>query len=139
MAINTEHLQRCILTLELSLSKLKDADKESIDYEVFRNAVIKGYELSLEFTGKLLKKAITPYFASHKAADTLTFKDIFRHAAKHDFLTPTEVKNWFEYRDNRNSTAHDYGEIFAEETLKLIYRFLNDVKKLEQTIQNVSA
>ncbi|MEN8219100.1 MAG: hypothetical protein ABFS56_22570 [Pseudomonadota bacterium] len=28
-------------------------------------------------------------------------------------------ERWFEYRDNRNNTAHDYGEHFAESTLKL--------------------
>lgn len=136
MSINTEHLQRCILTLERSLARLQDSSIDSVDYEVYRNAVIKGFELCLEFAGKLLKKAITPYFSSHKAVDQLIFKDIFRHAAKHNFLTLKEVENWFEYRDSRNSTAHDYGEIFAEETLKLIYRFLIDIKKLEQAIQN---
>lgn len=136
MALNTEHLQRCIQTLERSLAKLNEAGKSSIDYEIYRNAVVKSFELCLEISGKLLKKAITPFFASNKAVDQLIFKDIFRHGAKHGLLSGEEVQNWFEYRDNRNTTAHDYGEQFEEETLQLIQCFITDVKKLERTIKN---
>ena len=32
------------------------------------------------------------------------------------------VERWFAYRDNRNNTAHDYGENFAKETLCLMQR-----------------
>lgn len=34
------------------------------------------------------------------------------------------------YRDNRNSTAHDYGEQFAEETVHLLPVFLQDAKSI---------
>jgi len=33
-------------------------------------------------------------------------------------MTLEEVERWFAYRDNRNDTAHDYGEGFANETLR---------------------
>lgn len=35
-----------------------------------------------------------------------------------------------EYRDSRNSTAHDYGEEFAESVLPLLPQFVNDAKAL---------
>ncbi len=38
--------------------------------------------------------------------------------------------------DNRNSTAHDYGEQFAKETLILVDDFLKDTEKLIQVIEN---
>ena len=46
-----------------------------------------------------------------------------------------DVERWFAYRDNRNSTAHDYGLGFAEETLKLMPEFLHDARGLENTLR----
>jgi uncharacterized protein YutE (UPF0331/DUF86 family) len=104
---------------------------------IFRNAVVKGYELTLETAGKLLLKALKSYFANPKEVDRLVFKDIFRHAAKHDILTIDEVERWFKYRDNRNTTTHDYGEGFTENTLVLMPDFISDVKKLLEWLKNV--
>lgn len=134
--INTEHLEKCIETLEKSYKYLITAEKGSIDYEIYRNSLVKGFEMTLEQSGRLLKKRLSPYFSSKRALDELTFKDFFRHALKHSLITEEEVNRWFKYRDNRNSTAHDYGEKFAEETLSLIEDFINDAKKLKVVIDN---
>ncbi len=45
------------------------------------------------------------------------------------------VERWFAYRDNRNNTAHDYGENFAKETLSLIPSFIDDVSQLEAILR----
>lgn len=108
---------------------------ESIEYEIFRNAVVKGFELTLETSGKLLRRALKAYAASPRAVDELVFKDVIRHAVKHGLITAAEVKRWFAYRDNRNSTAHDYGIGFAEETLKLLPGFIDDAKRLEAVLR----
>ena len=71
MAINTEFLEKCILTLEKSYESIKKAEEGSIDYEMYRNSLVKSFELTLEQSGKLLKKKISQYFASNKAVDTL--------------------------------------------------------------------
>ncbi len=136
MSINTEILERCILTLEKSYELIKKSEDDSVDYEMYRNSLVKSFELTLEQSGKLLKKRITPFFATNKAVDSLSFKDIFRNAFKHSLLSQEEVERWFEYRDNRNNTAHDYGKAFAEETLTLIDSFLIDVKNLKRIIEN---
>lgn len=136
MAINTEILEKCILTLEKSYDSIKVADEGSIDYEMYRNSLVKSFELTLEQAGKLLKKRITPFFATNKAVDNLSFKDVFRNAAKHSLLSKDDLEHWFKYRDNRNNTAHDYGKAFAEETLILIDSFLVDVKNLKRIIEN---
>ncbi len=136
MAINTEILDKCILTLEKSYEQIKKSDEGTIDYEMYRNSLVKSFELTLEQAGKLLKKRITPFFATNKAVDTLSFKDIFRNAFKHSLLSQEEVERWFIYRDNRNNTAHDYGKKFAEETLTLIETFLIDIKNLKEVIEN---
>lgn len=139
MALNTDHLQRCISTLEQTLKLLELEAPGSINYEVYRNATVKGFELCLETAGKLLKKALKPYFANPTQVDHLVFKDLFRHASKHQLLTPEETKRWFLYRDNRNSTAHDYGISFAEDTLKLLDTFIPDAQQLKKQLDNQRA
>ncbi len=134
MAYNTDYLDRCIQTLDESIKRLNRADKNSMDYEIFRNSAVKSFELTLETAGKLVKKSIKPYFATNKAVDKLFFKEVFRYAAKHGLINIDEVERWFEYRDNRNNTAHDYGEQFAKETLRLLPQFVIDAKNLKKNL-----
>lgn len=131
MNLNTDHYARCIQTLETSLTLLNKADPGGIDYEIFRNAVVKGFELTLEMAGKLLRKALKAYKGNPREVDALTYKDVLRHAAKHDLMGADAVERWFAYRDNRNNTAHDYGVGFAEETLRLLPAFIADARALE--------
>lgn len=133
--INTEHLLQCIKTLESSLVHLEKSDPKNIEFEVFRNAVMKGFELTLEISGKLLRKALKTFTANPHSIDELTYKEVLRHAAKHSLLDTDSVKRWFTYRDNRNNTAHDYGIAFAKTTLKLLPHFLNDAYSLANKLK----
>ena len=135
MNLNTDHLRRCIQTLRSSLTFYKQAAAESIDQEIFRNAIVKGYELAQETSFKLLKKALRDYGHGAKKLDTTVVKDLLRLSATHDLMTLEEVERWFAYRDNRNNTAHDYGENFAKETLSLIPKFIADVARLEAVLR----
>jgi nucleotidyltransferase substrate binding protein (TIGR01987 family) len=135
MPIDTHFFKRCILTLEQAHKLLQESEVDSIQYEMYRSACVKEFELILEQAGKLLKKCLKPYFHSPKAVDKLVFKDIFRQAAQHDLVTIEAVERWIEYRDNRNNTAHDYGVKFAETTLVLLPQFIQDASTLEQVIQ----
>ncbi len=92
--------------------------------------------MTLEQSGKLLRKRLIPYFSSKKIIDTLTFKDLFRYAFKFSLISEDEVNRWMQYWDNRNNTAHDYGEKFAKETLRLIDDFLSDARHLKEIINN---
>ena len=127
MSIHTTHLERSLQTLDASLKALQKAPADSIEFEIYRNAVIKGFELTLEVSGKLLRKALKTYNASAKEVDSLPYKECFRLAAKHGLFSTDLVERWFKYRDNRNSTSHDYGLAFAEETLALLPSFIADV------------
>lgn len=55
--LNIDHLRRCMKTLNSSLVLYRAAE-DDIEQEVFRNAIIKGYELTQETAFKLLKKAL---------------------------------------------------------------------------------
>lgn len=135
MKLNFDHLQRCSLTLERSLQSMAKAEPGSVDYEVFRNAVIKSFELTLETAGKLLRKVLKAYVGSPKTVDALVFKDVLRHAALHGLLTAAELERWLVYRDSRNDTAHNSGEQFADTTLALITDFQRDALALYETLR----
>jgi len=132
--IDTTYLNKCNLALERAYGRLLKYEKSDIEYEIYRSAVIKEFEIILEQSGKLLKKVLRPYFHSNKAVDKLIFKDIFREAGLHGLITLDEVERWLEYRDNRNSTAHDYGEFLANETLVLMKQFIVDSRRLIEVI-----
>ena len=134
MRINTDFLVRCIQTLETAMEQLRHQEPDSIVYDIYRSACVKEFEIILEQCGSLLKRRLRPYFASNRQSDRLTFKDRFRYAAKHDLISVAACERWFQYRDNRNDTAHDYGENFAETTLTLIPQFIIDAKALAEVI-----
>jgi nucleotidyltransferase substrate binding protein (TIGR01987 family) len=122
-------------TLDSSLVFYQAAESDSIEQEVFRNAIIKGYELTQETAFKLLKKALKAFGHGGKKLEATPVKDILRLAAVHDLLTLPEVERWFAYRNNRNNTAHDYGEQFANDTLTLIPTFLQDIATLADVLE----
>lgn len=134
--INTEYLGRCLDTLKMAYELIQKENEGSISYEMYRNSLVKGFEMTLEQSGKLLRKKLFPYFPGKKYVDRLTFKDLFRYANKYSLLPEEEVERWMKYRDNRNDTAHDYGVEFANQTLLLIDDFIKDVENLRNVIDN---
>jgi hypothetical protein len=127
MNIETEFLEKCNLTLARAFELLTKEEDGSINYELYRSAAIKEFEIILEQVGKLLKKSLRPYFSSAVTADRLVFKDIFRHAVKFGVINVEVSERFMDYRDNRNTTAHDYGVGFANDTLLLLPQFIEDV------------
>jgi len=136
MYLDTSFLERCVNALEKAYKELMKYDSDELEYDIFRSAVIKEFEIILEQSGKLLKKSLKPYFHSSKVVDKMYYKDIFREAGTHGLLDIEEIERWFEYRDNRNSTAHDYGQDLANKTLFLIEQFIIDARKLIKVIKN---
>ena len=134
MTISTDFLVRCIDTLESAFEQLQQRGPSDTFYDIFRAASVKEFEIVLEQSGNLLKKRLRPYFASNRQADRTTFKNIFRHAARHGLISVEACERWLAYRDNRNDTSHDYGEEFAETTLKLLPDFIEDARELSRVI-----
>ena len=110
MTIDTAFFTRCIQTLDKAHSRVHTCEEGSIEYDMYRSACVKEFEIILEQAGKLLRKCLKDFVHSPKAIDRLVFKEVFRQAAQHDLLTIEEVERWLVYRDNRNNTAHDYGK-----------------------------
>ncbi len=136
--IDTSYLKKCNLALTRAYSYLNRYSENDVEYEIYRSAVIKEFEIILEQSGKLLKKILRAYLHSNRAVDRLVFKDIFRQAGLHGLLSIDEVQRWLKYRDNRNSTSHNYGAFLANETLILIEEFIIDVEHLIEVIDDNS-
>ncbi|MBX9917363.1 MAG: nucleotidyltransferase substrate binding protein [Nitrosomonas sp.] len=134
-SLNTDYFVRCIAILNRAFDGLNQQPQDSDMYDIYRAACVKEFEIILEQTGKLLKKCLKPYFASSKQVDQLLFKDIFRQAAKHGLISLDEAERWLIYRDNRNDTAHDYGEGFANETLRLLPQFIQDARRISEVFR----
>ncbi len=130
MPVKTDFLVRCINVLESAFEPLQQRGPADPLYDILRAAAVKEYERVLEQSGNLLKKRLRPFWASNRQADRLTFKNTFRYAAKHDLISVEACERWFGYRDNRNDTAHDCGEAFAETTLRLLPGFIADARDL---------
>ena len=138
MALNVEHLLRTASTLEQALLAIAaHPSADDVMFDLYRNAAIKSFELSLETAGKLLRKALKAYGGSPREVDKLVFNDVLRHAGKHGLLDTAAVGRWLAYRANRNNTAHDYGAGFANETLQLLPQYLQDVRQLAPSLQAV--
>lgn len=136
--LDTTYIQRCNLALARAFEYLLKYDEDEVEYDMYRSAVIKEFEIILEQSGKLLKKLLKKYLHTNKAVDKLPFKEIFRQAGLHGLLSIDEVERWLRYRDNRNSTAHDYGESLANNTLLLIEQFIKDTNRLIDEINNAN-
>ena len=136
-SLNTDFYCRCLNSLQRGLSFLEENREEDDTLrDIYRSACVKEFEILLEQSGKLLKKCLKPYFAISKEVDKLTFNDIFRHAGKVSLLSLEEVDRWLHYRKVRNSTAHDYGESFAEETLLILPDFIKDAIHIEKVFRS---
>ena len=136
--IDTSYLQKCILTLDKAYGLLQKTDSEEIDYEIYRSACVKEFEIILEQCGKLNRKSLKLYLHSSKAVDRLYFKDVFKQAVLRSIITPELCENFLMYRDNRNITAHDYGVNFAEETLHLLPQFIEDAYQICEALNQIN-
>ena len=135
MSIDTTFLRRCIASLERAVEGIERHEGgDGVMHDIYRAACVKEFELVLEQSGKLLRKRLAVWFASNRQADRLHFKDLFRHAARHGLIVPGAVERWLRYRDNCDFTAHDYGEDFAEATLRLLPAFIEDAKAVADVI-----
>ena len=135
MAINTEYLVRCVNILETAFGQLSEHQPEEIAYEIYRAACVKEFELVLEQCGRLLRMRLREFFGSNRQADRLSFKDVFRYAAKYCIISADSCERWFEYRDNHNDTVHDYGRGFAEGTLILLPGIIGDAREIVSAIE----
>ena len=134
--LNIDYFSRCVEVLDSAHKSIRRSDVGKIDYDIYRSACIKEFEIILEQCGNLLKKRLGEFVAVKKELDKLNFKDIFRYSAKHGLISSQSCENWLFFRDKRNNTAYHYGEYFAEEILEIIPEFITEARKIEGLLKN---
>jgi hypothetical protein len=97
MQIDFAYFERCIATMEKALEKMQQSAPDSIDYDLYRSATIREFELILEQAGKLLKKCLSAYVPSVNELNAIFFKDIFRKAVNYNLLTVEQAERWLQY------------------------------------------
>ena len=93
MNTDTAFYNRCVDTLEKAYGLLIKSNPENLDYDLYRSAAIKEFEIILEQSGKLLKKVLKPYFHSSIAVDKLYFKDFSGMQYCMGYLTQIPAKD----------------------------------------------
>lgn len=120
-----------LTSLEKALSSLEQAiarsQREPLDEEV-RDSVIQRFEYSYELSWKMLKRQLEIDSPTPVSVDAMGFKDMIREAAERGLITNPE--SWFEYRRQRNLTAHTYNEPKARQVYKTALVFIQDAKVL---------
>lgn len=141
MPLDTEHLRTTLRALDASVVLYRQAQAagEATHQEIFRLAIVKGFELVQEVCFKLLRRRLRDFGLVSRGLEATPVKELLRLGAQHGLLTMEEVERWFAYRDNRNDTAHDYGDGFVSETLRLMPAFVQDVRALEPRLQGGEA
>ncbi len=55
--IDTTFVQKCLNTLISATERLRTLEKDSIEYDIYRSAAVKEFEIILEQAGTLIKRA----------------------------------------------------------------------------------
>lgn len=135
MSIDTIFLRRCIASLERAVEGIDgQEDREDVMYDIYRAACVKEFELVLGQSGRSLRQRLAARSANNRQADRLHFKDLFRHAARHDLIDGEAAERWLRYRDNLDDATRNSGEDFAEATLNLLPDFIGDARALADMI-----
>ncbi len=134
--LDVSALQRCLATLSYASQRLAGLDSaaDELEYDVIRAACAKEFELTLEMSVKLLRRALQDYFASGRQVAELTVREMLRHAGVRGMLILEEVDRWLAYRDYRNAAAHDYAQLKADEIVQILPHYQIDAQKLASTL-----
>ncbi len=138
MSIDTTFLRRRVASLERAMERIDRVRDDDSMRALLRTACVREFELALDQSGKLLRKRLADWFASNKKADRLCFRDLFRHAARHDLLALDAVERWLSYRGNRDLEATGFGEGFADATMELLPSFVEDARTLADVIDGAA-
>ncbi len=131
--MDTSFLESCIDMLDAAIGQMQDNEPDSLRYRIGHDVCAVEFERILEQSGKLLRKRLAEYFASNRKADALTFRDCFRHAAKHDIIDCAACERWLEYRNHTDQM--DSNETLPDNALQLLPQFSADARALVAAIK----
>ena len=132
MVLDLTVLSKAIASLDVAVSYSKNIP-DGIDVDIVRDSVIQRFEYTYELSWKLLQRWLK-INVSPEDAEPRTKKDLFRLGAKMQMIS--DVEDWFEFAEGRNSVAHTYNEKKAEYVYAIALKFLPAAKALYQELES---
>ena len=126
-------------SLELALDtigKQKEADADL--YDICRAACVKEFELVFGTERQTAAKTYCGILFQQPAGRSSGFQRSIPVCRQARADRTGSSQRWLYYRDNRTDTAYNYGEDFAEATLRLLPAFVADAKALADMIEEVN-
>lgn len=137
-SLQATHLLHLADRLEAALSKLVACpDAEAGSEALFRSLATRNFELALEHSGKLLRKALRLYGGSPREVDHLPFQDLLRQAGKHGLLDVEGVSRWLAYHQQAGATPTEDEVGCDGAVLALLPAFWVDLRALAHALQRL--
>lgn len=129
MEIDITNLKSCLATLKASMVTL-DKNKTCDFVDMLEDSCIKRFEYTLEIARKTMKRILKKVYG--KEEQELTVNNTFRLMQGYNFVP--DWKNWREYYEKRNNTAHEYNIEKSRQLITIIPQFINDTEILIKNI-----
>ena len=134
-----QYLERRVARLDLALAHIRQHEPGELIHEVYRSACIREFETIVRESVRLLRRHLRQYFGSNHRADSLTYRDVFRYAARHGVISIKECERWFGYRDHLERASYHMDEDFTETTLFMLKQLGDDVRNLSGRVSAETA
>ena len=115
------------ITPLLDAKKNLDAGISSASSDLEKTGAIKAFEFCFELSWKAMKRIL-----AKKGLQVTSPRDAFRVAADNELIKDPET--WFKFIDKRNLTVHTYDKKIAEEVLKFLPTFQQELNEFIKTI-----
>ena len=128
---NYEKLEKSITKLKEQYENFLNIDNQAlseINKEAVKESVIQRFEFCYDSLWKSLSKYLQEEGVLTEQANSP--KMIFRKAHEAGFIDKEDLESFFNYIDLRIGTSHDYNLVKAEEALKKMGDFIQDVSHI---------
>ena len=103
---NLTALERANSRLGRFIARYEEVGERHPDHDIFLSAVVKGYEFTYGQAVNAIRRYVADFILSPGQAGQMPLPDIIRVAARDRLIGRPE--EWFDFRDRRNETAHEY-------------------------------
>ncbi len=104
--LNLEPLERANARLGRFIARYSEVGQNDPDSDIFHAAVVKGFEYTYELAFNAIRRYVAYNVLSPGRVGQMRIPDILRAAARNGLIA--SVDDWFEFRERRNSTSHEY-------------------------------
>ena len=136
MTLDLSSLRKVVNSLDGAVA-IASSDKElkalsKAQKDLIRAGVIQNFEFTYELCWKFMHRWLEKNLGS-AYVDGIPRKELFRIAAENQLIG--DAKNWMDYHEARNKTAHTYDENTAKEVFNAAKLFIKDAKEFLKKLE----